>query len=85
MSLLEVVSGPSSSGIVPAESCGNPVPLVPGPPGVWLQTLLLKHNCRVRQTAKSHCRLTVLEELGHWKAPSTELLLSVLCVLNCLL
>jgi len=24
-------------------------PLVPGPPGVWLQTLLLKHNRRVKQ------------------------------------
>ena len=31
-------------------SCSHEsVPLVFGPPGVWLQTLLLKHNCRVKQ------------------------------------
>jgi len=56
--------------------------MVPGPPGVRLQTLLLKHNRRVKQGSKNSLPLNyTIGELGHRKASSTELLLCcVVCV-----
>ena len=52
------------------------MPLVAGSPGVWLQTLLLKHNCRVKQ------RQQKLIAAGAPEVPvNTELLLwCVVCV-----
>ena len=43
------------------------MPLVHGPPGVWLQTLLLKHNRRVKQRQQN---LIAAEMLKPWPRAS---------------